>query len=110
MARLIKVQDNKVLMYVRSQFGLSPILIVYLCHICVLAIALTRSDSILSFPLLLLDQVVFCPFQRAMERTKYYLVSSKSNGKDKILPSLARAMERTKKIPGLARAMEITKY
>jgi len=32
----IKVQDNKVLMYVRRQFGLSPILIVYLCHICVL--------------------------------------------------------------------------
>jgi hypothetical protein len=33
---------------------------------------------------------------RAMERTKYYLVSSKSNGKDKILPGLARAMERKK--------------
>ena len=31
-----------------------------------------------------------------MERTKYCLVSSKSNGKDKILPGLARAMERTK--------------
>ena len=31
-----------------------------------------------------------------MERTKYYLVSSKSNGKDKILAGLARAMERTK--------------
>ena len=31
-----------------------------------------------------------------MERTKYYLVSSKSNGKDKILPGLARAMKRTK--------------
>jgi hypothetical protein len=52
----------------------------------------------------LLDQVVFCPFQdniipgleRAIERTKYYLVSSKSNGKDKILPGLARAMERKK--------------
>ena len=35
--------------------------------------------------------------------------SSKSNGKDKILPGLARAMER-KKIPGLARAMTRTKY
>ena len=31
-----------------------------------------------------------------MARTQYYLVSSKSNGKDKILPGLARAMERTK--------------
>ena len=31
-----------------------------------------------------------------MERTNYYLVSSKSNGKDKILTGLARAMERTK--------------
>ena len=31
-----------------------------------------------------------------MARTKYYLVSSKSNGKVKILPGLARAMERTK--------------
>ena len=31
-----------------------------------------------------------------MARTKYYLVSSKSNGKDKILPSLARAMTRIK--------------
>ena len=30
-----------------------------------------------------------------MKRTKYYLVSGKSNGKDKILPGLARAMERT---------------
>jgi hypothetical protein len=67
-----------------------------------------------------------------MERTKYYLVyqeqwkgqtatwSSKSNGKDKILPGLARAMERTnttwtsksngkdKILPGLAREMERT--
>ena len=31
-----------------------------------------------------------------MERTNYYLVFSKSNGKDKILPGLARAMTRTK--------------
>ena len=31
-----------------------------------------------------------------MARIKYYLVSSKSNGKDKILPGLARAMDRTK--------------
>ena len=31
-----------------------------------------------------------------MVRTNYYLVSSKSNGKDNILPGLARAMERTK--------------
>ena len=31
---------------------------------------------------------------RAMERTNYYLVSSKSNGKDKILPGLARAMDK----------------
>ena len=31
-----------------------------------------------------------------MARIKYYLVSSKSNGKDKILPGLARARERTK--------------
>ena len=31
-----------------------------------------------------------------MEMTKYYLVSSKGNAKDKILPDLARAMERTK--------------
>ena len=31
-----------------------------------------------------------------MERTNYYLVSSKSNGKDKMLPGLARAIERTK--------------
>ena len=31
-----------------------------------------------------------------MERTKYILVSSKSNRKDNILPGLARAMERTK--------------
>ena len=31
-----------------------------------------------------------------MVRTQYYLVSSKSNGKDKILPGLARAMGRTK--------------
>ena len=31
-----------------------------------------------------------------MERTNYYLVSSKSIGKDKILPGLARAMARTK--------------
>ena len=30
-----------------------------------------------------------------MERTNYYLVSSKSNGKDKIVPDLARAMART---------------
>ena len=30
-----------------------------------------------------------------MKRTKYYLVSGKSNGKDKILPGLARGMERT---------------
>jgi hypothetical protein len=33
---------------------------------------------------------------RAMARTKYYLVSSKSNGKDKVLPGLARAMKKTK--------------
>jgi hypothetical protein len=33
---------------------------------------------------------------RAMERTKYYLFSSKGNGKEKILPGLARAMERRK--------------
>ena len=31
-----------------------------------------------------------------MESTKYYLVSSKGNAKDRILPDLARAMERTK--------------
>ena len=31
-----------------------------------------------------------------MERTKYILVSSKSNGKDNILPGLERTMERTK--------------
>ena len=31
-----------------------------------------------------------------MERTNYYLVSSKSNGKDNILPGLARVMARTK--------------
>ena len=31
-----------------------------------------------------------------MERINYFLVSSKSNGKDKILPDLARAIERTK--------------
>jgi hypothetical protein len=31
-----------------------------------------------------------------MERTKYYLVTSKGNGKDKIPPDLARAMEKTK--------------
>ena len=31
-----------------------------------------------------------------MARTQYYLVSSKSNGKDKILPGLVRAMTRTK--------------
>jgi hypothetical protein len=31
-----------------------------------------------------------------MEKTQYYLVSIKSNGKEKILPGLARAMERTK--------------
>jgi hypothetical protein len=31
-----------------------------------------------------------------MARTKYYLVSSKSNGKDKVLPGLARAMKKTK--------------
>jgi hypothetical protein len=33
---------------------------------------------------------------RAMARTKYYLVSRKSNGKDKVLPGLARAMKKTK--------------
>jgi hypothetical protein len=31
-----------------------------------------------------------------MARTKYYLVSSKSNGKEKVLPGLARAMKKTK--------------
>ena len=31
-----------------------------------------------------------------MERTKNYLISSKSNGKDKILHGLVRAMERIK--------------
>ena len=31
-----------------------------------------------------------------MGRTKYYLVTSKGNAKDKILPVLARATERTK--------------
>ena len=31
-----------------------------------------------------------------MESTNYYLLSSKGNAKDKILPGLARAMERTK--------------
>ena len=36
-----------------------------------------------------------------MERTKYILFSSKSNGKDKILTGLARAMARTKILPGL---------
>ena len=36
--------------------------------------------------------------------------SSKSNGKDKILPGPARAMEKKKIIPGLARAMTRTKY
>jgi hypothetical protein len=31
-----------------------------------------------------------------MGRTKYYLVTSKGNAKDKVLPGLATAMERTK--------------
>jgi hypothetical protein len=33
---------------------------------------------------------------RAKERTKYNMFSSKGNGKEKILPGLARAMEWTK--------------
>jgi hypothetical protein len=57
-----------------------------------------------------------------MARTKNYLFSSKSKGKDNILPGLARAMERTKNtwcsksngkdkiLPGLAKAMERTQY
>jgi hypothetical protein len=51
----------------------------------VLSIVLARLGSILSFPLLLLDQVVFL-----------LPIALESNGKDKILPDLARAMEKIK--------------
>ena len=36
-------------------------------------------------------------------------ILSNSNGKDKILPGLVRAMDKDKILPGLARAMDRTK-
>jgi hypothetical protein len=76
----------------------------------IFSIALARPGSILSFPLLLLDEVVFglsialarpgsmlsFPLQQEQWIEQNATWSSKSNGKDTILPGLARAIERTK--------------